>query len=107
MGDVVNIDNLLEGHVGLDMECLDRTYLNVYVPRLRWASPARPPCSQRACQRLAVCRETSSRRATSAWTRPCSNRRTACRQRCRAALGPRALDAGSLGGALFAMTIAS
>ena len=35
MADGVNINDLLDGHVGLDLECLDRIYLNVYVPKLR------------------------------------------------------------------------
>lgn len=29
---VVNINELLDGHVTLDLECLDRIYLNAYVP---------------------------------------------------------------------------
>jgi hypothetical protein len=32
------VNDLLEGHVGLDVESLDRVYLNGYVPNL-WASP--------------------------------------------------------------------
>jgi hypothetical protein len=35
MGEVVNINDLLDGHVGLDLECLDRIYLNAYVPKLQ------------------------------------------------------------------------
>ena len=35
MADGVNINDLLDGHVGLDLECLDRIYLNVYVPKLQ------------------------------------------------------------------------
>jgi len=35
MADAVNINDLLDGHVGLDLECLDRIYLNVYVPNLQ------------------------------------------------------------------------
>jgi hypothetical protein len=35
MADAVNINDLLDGHVGLDVECLDRIYLNVYVPNLQ------------------------------------------------------------------------
>ena len=31
----VTVYELLEGHVGLDIECLDRIYLNGYVPNLR------------------------------------------------------------------------
>jgi hypothetical protein len=35
MAEAVNINDLLEGHVGLDLECLDRIYLNAYVPNLQ------------------------------------------------------------------------
>jgi hypothetical protein len=31
----VTINDLLDGHVGLDIECLDRIYLNGYVPNLQ------------------------------------------------------------------------
>jgi hypothetical protein len=31
----VTIGQVLEGHVTLDLECLDRIYLNAYVPRLQ------------------------------------------------------------------------
>ena len=31
----VTVNGLLEGHVGLDLECLDRVYLNGYVPNLQ------------------------------------------------------------------------
>jgi hypothetical protein len=29
---VVTVNDILDGHVGLDLECLDRTYLNGWVP---------------------------------------------------------------------------
>ena len=32
---VVTVNDLLDGHVGLDLECLDRIYLNGYVPNLQ------------------------------------------------------------------------
>ena len=32
---VVTINDVLDGHVGLDIECLDRIYLNGYVPNLQ------------------------------------------------------------------------
>ncbi len=32
---VVTVGDVLDGHVGLDVECLDRIYLNVYVPILQ------------------------------------------------------------------------
>jgi hypothetical protein len=34
---VVTVNNVLDGHVGLDLECLDRIYLNGYVPTLQVA----------------------------------------------------------------------
>jgi hypothetical protein len=35
MGEVVNINDVLDGHVGLDLACIDRLYLNAYVPNLQ------------------------------------------------------------------------
>lgn len=35
MASVGNVNDLLEGHVALDIECLDRLYLNAYVPNLQ------------------------------------------------------------------------
>jgi hypothetical protein len=32
---VVNINDVLDGHVALDLDCLDRLYLNAYVPNLQ------------------------------------------------------------------------
>jgi hypothetical protein len=32
---VVGVNDLLEGHVGLDLECFDRIYLNGWVPALQ------------------------------------------------------------------------
>ena len=32
---VVKVTDLLDGHVVLDVQCLDRIYLNGYVPRLQ------------------------------------------------------------------------
>ena len=32
---VVTVDEVLGGHVALDIECLDRVYLNAYVPILQ------------------------------------------------------------------------
>src|SRR5215213_1687235 len=31
----VSVNDILDGHVGLDLECLDRIYLNGYVPNLQ------------------------------------------------------------------------
>src|SRR3954447_26729832 len=35
MATVVTVNDVLDGHVGLDIECLDRIYLNGYVPNLQ------------------------------------------------------------------------
>ena len=35
MGSVTNINEVLEGHVALELECVDRLYLNAYVPNLQ------------------------------------------------------------------------
>ena len=35
MTSVMNINDVLEGHVGLDLDCVDRLYLNAYVPNLQ------------------------------------------------------------------------
>jgi hypothetical protein len=34
---VVSVSDVLDGHVALDVECLDRVYLNAYVPKLQVA----------------------------------------------------------------------
>src|SRR5919112_4922306 len=35
MAKPVTVNQVLDGHVGLDVECLDRIYLNAYVPNLQ------------------------------------------------------------------------
>ncbi len=35
MATPVTVNEVLDGHVGLDLECLDRVYLNAYVPNLQ------------------------------------------------------------------------
>jgi hypothetical protein len=35
MGTAVNVCDVLDGHVALDISCLDRIYLNAYVPKLQ------------------------------------------------------------------------
>ncbi len=35
MTSVVNINDVLDGHVGLDLACIDRLLLNAYVPNLQ------------------------------------------------------------------------
>jgi hypothetical protein len=37
---VVTVNDVLDGHVVLDIECLDRIYLNAYVPILQTSSQA-------------------------------------------------------------------
>jgi hypothetical protein len=32
---VVTVNDVLDGHVALDIQCLDRIYLNAYVPNLQ------------------------------------------------------------------------
>jgi hypothetical protein len=32
---VVTVNDVLDGHVGLDIQCLDRIYLNAYIPTLQ------------------------------------------------------------------------
>ena len=38
MARVVTVSDMLDGHVALDIECLDRIYLNAYVPILETSS---------------------------------------------------------------------
>jgi hypothetical protein len=35
---VVTLNDVLDGHVALDIECMDRIYLNAYVPILQTSS---------------------------------------------------------------------
>ena len=37
MAATVTVNDVLDGHVGLDIECLDRIYLNGYLPSLQMA----------------------------------------------------------------------
>ena len=41
MTSVTNINEVLEGHVGLDLTCIDRVYLNLYVRHEAPSDPAR------------------------------------------------------------------
>ena len=38
MARVLTVNDVLDGHVALDIECLDRIYLNAYVPILQTSS---------------------------------------------------------------------
>jgi len=44
MTNVVNINEVLDGHVGLDLACIDRLYLNAYVPNLQVGGQVRAFC---------------------------------------------------------------
>jgi hypothetical protein len=35
MAKLVTVNDVLDGHVALDLKCLDRVYLNAYVPNLQ------------------------------------------------------------------------
>ncbi len=35
MTSVVNINDVLDGHVSLDIACIDRLYLNAYIPNMQ------------------------------------------------------------------------
>jgi len=35
MSEVVNINDVLDGHISLEIDCVDRLYLNAYVPNLQ------------------------------------------------------------------------
>jgi hypothetical protein len=45
----VNINDVLDGHVGLDLTCIDRLYLNAYVPNLQTGGQV-----ERFCQHLGM-----------------------------------------------------
>jgi len=42
MSKPVTVNDVLDGHVVLDLECLDRIYLNAYVPNLQVGGQAGP-----------------------------------------------------------------
>jgi hypothetical protein len=43
MANVANINDVLEGHVALEIECVDRLLLNACLPRLQVARAGRAP----------------------------------------------------------------
>ena len=88
---VVTVNDILDGHVGLDLECFDRIYLNGWVPNLQvsgqvvsflthtWASRSRPRRSWRrsgsgsagpspSSPRPTTSRWFASPRASASWT---------------------------------------
>jgi len=52
MARVITVNDVLDGHVALDIECLDRIYLNAYVPIpqeiMRWPVPRPSAAASRA-----------------------------------------------------------
>jgi len=53
MTSVVNINDVLEGHVVLDIECVDRLYLNAYVPNLQVGGQVERFCKDHLGQPIA------------------------------------------------------
>jgi hypothetical protein len=53
MSSVVNINDVLDGHVGLEVECVDRLYLNAYVPDLQVGGQVERFCKQHLGQPIA------------------------------------------------------
>ena len=45
---VVTVNDVLDGHVALDIQCLDRVYLNAYVPTLQTSAQVVLPDVERA-----------------------------------------------------------
>jgi hypothetical protein len=50
---VVNINEVLDGHVSLDVECVDRLYLNAYVPNLQVGGQVERFCKDHLGQPIA------------------------------------------------------
>jgi len=50
---VGNVNEIVDGHVVLDLECLDRIYLNAYVPKLQVSGQVVTFFSQHRNQRVA------------------------------------------------------
>jgi hypothetical protein len=53
MTSVVNINDVLDGHVVLDIECVDRLYLNAYVPNLQVGGQVERFCNDHLGQPIA------------------------------------------------------
>ena len=53
MTSVVNINDVLDGHVVLDIECVDRLYLNAYIPRLQVGNQVKWFCEEHLGQPIA------------------------------------------------------
>ena len=50
---VTNINEVLDGHVALEVECVDRLYLNAYVPNLQVGGQVERFCKQHLDQPIA------------------------------------------------------
>ena len=53
MASVVNINEVLDGHVSLEVDCVDRLYLNVYVPNLQVGGQVERFCKEHLGQPIA------------------------------------------------------
>jgi hypothetical protein len=53
MSGAVNINDVLDGHVALEVECVDRLYLNAYVPNLQVGGQVERFCKQHLGQPIA------------------------------------------------------
>ena len=53
MGTVTNINEVLAGHVALEVDCVDRLYLNAYVPNLQVGGQVERFCKQHLGQPIA------------------------------------------------------
>jgi hypothetical protein len=53
VGTVTNINDVLDGHVALEVECVDRLYLNAYVPNLQVGGQVERFCNQQLGQPIA------------------------------------------------------
>jgi hypothetical protein len=53
MGTVTNINDVLDGHVALEVDCIDRLYLNAYVPNLQVGGQVERFCKQHLKQPIA------------------------------------------------------
>src|ERR1700681_896015 len=53
MTNVVNINDVLDGHVALEVECVDRLLLNAYVPCLQVGGQVERFCKQHLGQPIA------------------------------------------------------
>jgi hypothetical protein len=65
---VCNVNDVLDGHVSLDLECLDRIYLNAYVPNLQVGGQVVGFLTQHLGNPI------PRRRSSPSWAPPCGRR---------------------------------